>query len=400
MARRTTDAIACALLVGALGAGVTARAAETESAAAFAEVSDLFAMRCTRCHGGADPKMGLSLEAERIYRSTVNVPSRSNQRIARVAPGDPRSSLLYLKLLPPGEGNYRGPRMPMGEPWLSDDELAVVRRWIESFPKEAWGPPAAPEAAGVQPAAPAFHDSYLAHLPTPDMLGRGMLEFRFLHRFRGSAKDAGSANLYGLDSGAWASLGLTYGIGDNLQAGLRRTELHKDYEAFLKTSLIDQRPAGSPVALSVYASAARHKQPDSINRNRYAAQLVLARRFSDRLSLMLVPTYVTRTNYLDESDRRGTGAVGAGAEFRLNSYLALTGEWIAQVSGVDNAYQSASIGLSVRTANHAFQVLLTNTTGAHTDLYAPGGDLDWGDGQFRIGFNISRTFDLFPAAHP
>ena len=100
---------------------------------------------------------------------------------------------------------------------------------------------------------------------------------------------------------------------------------------------------------------------------------------------------VPRTNDLDAQDRRGTGAVGAGAEWRLGLRYALTGEWIVQASGVEAPFQSASLGFSMATARHVFHLILTNTQGHHTDLYAPGGDLDARDGRFRLGFNISRT---------
>src|SRR5207249_10220753 len=67
--------------------------------------------------------------------------------------------------------------------------------------------------------------------------------------------------------------------------------------------------------------------------------------FRSRLSLMAVPTYVTRTDGLDPEDGRGTGAVGAGAELRVGSRYAVTGEWVVQTSGVQDPFQSASLGL-------------------------------------------------------
>jgi hypothetical protein len=66
--------------------------------------------------------------------------------------------------------------------------------------------------------------------------------------------------------------------------------------------------------------------------------------------------------------------------------------------GVEAPFQSLSVGYSVATARHAFHLLLSNTAGAHTDLYAPGGDLDVSENHFRIGFNISRTFQARSAA--
>jgi hypothetical protein len=61
---------------------------------------------------------------------------------------------------------------------------------------------------------------------------------------------------------------------------------------------------------------------------------------------------------------------------------------------VEAPFQSLSVGYSVATARHVFHLILSNTAGAHTDLYAPGGDLDVEENHFRIGFNISRTYQV------
>jgi len=332
----------------------------------------------------------MSLEIGRIYRSSVNVRARTEPRLLRVAPRAPEQSLLYLKLLPPDEAHYRGPRMPLSMNPLGPEEIALVRRWIEAFPADRWGAPRAAEAS-ARPLR-TFHDSALVNLPTSDPLGRHTLEFRILHRFKAPVRDAGSYDFYGLDGAASISIGLAYGLGETVEVGLRRTNLQHDYEGYSKWVLIQQGAAGAPLSLALRGSVSNLRERFGFNRNRYGAQAVLARRFGDHLSLMLVPTYVTRTNYLDETDTRGTGAVGVGGEWRLSSKWAVTGEWIAQLSGVQNDFQSGSVGFSIATARHAFHIFVTNNQGDHTDLYVPGGDLDLRDGNFRLGFNISRTF--------
>jgi len=342
------------------------------------------------CHLGPDAKQGLRLEIGQIYRSSVNVRARTEPRQLRVTPRTPAQSLLYLKLLPPDEAHYRGPRMPLSMDPLSADEIAQVRRWIEAFPADRWGAPPAAEAAVRPPRT--FHDSALVNLPTSDPLGERTLEFRILHRFKAPAREAGSHDFYGLDTDAWVSIGLAYGLGDTVEVGLRRTNLEHDYEAYSKWVPIRQGPGRAPLSLALRGSFSDLRETTAFNRNRYGAQAILARRFGDHLSLMLVPTYVTRTNYLDGADTRGTSAIGVGGEWRLNPKMAVTGEWIAQLSGVQNEFQSGSVGFSIATARHAFHVFATNTTGAHTDLYVTGGDVKLRDGGFRLGFNISRTF--------
>lgn len=366
-----------------------------DETAAFAQASRLLHSRCAMpgCHAGPDAVHGMRMEAEQIYRSTVNVRARTDPRLLRVAPGAPEQSLLYLKLLPQEQGHYRGPRMPLSMDPLTEEQIALVRQWIESFPAELWGhpPAAAPEAARVR----TFQDSTLANLPTLDSLGVGVLEFRILHRFKPSAPDVGGQGLYGLDGGAWISFGLAYGLTESLEIGLRRINLQRDYEGFVKGALLRQRQGGTPVSLALRGSvsSARDDSSGIANRDRYAAQAIVARRFGKSLSVMLVPTYVTRTNYQDAADRSGTGAVGLGAEWDLSPKHAITAEWVAQTSGAKARYQGTTLGFSVATARHVFHLLATNVQGTHTDLYVPGGDLDPRH-DFRLGFNISRTYSL------
>lgn len=384
--RRTTNSLLFILL--ALPAG---QAHAQEESAAFAPAGRLLQSRCAMpgCHAGPQAMRGLRLEATEIYRSTVNVHARTDSRFLRVAPGAPDRSLLFLKLLSPHEGKYRGPRMPLSMQPLKEDEIVLVRQWIESFPADLWGHPPAEELAAS--AARTFQDAYLANLPTSDPLGRRTLEFRIVHRFKAAAAAAGSHGLYGLDSGAWISLDLGYGLNDRLDLGLRRTNFDTSYEGYAKLALLKQARGVSPLSLSLRGSVSDVRETGRVNRTRLAAQAILARRFGDRISLMLIPGYVTHTDDLHGDVTGGTAAIGGGAEWRLTTRVALTGEWVAQTAGLKAPFQSGSIGISMATARHVFHLLLTNTPGSHTDQYMPGGDLDAGNNQYRLGFNISRT---------
>jgi hypothetical protein len=358
----------------------------------FARVGPLLQSRCALpgCHLGPDARVGLRLEVGQIYATAVNVRARTQSRVLRVVPRSPEQSLLFLKLLPSDQGHYRGPRMPLSMDPLTAEDIALVRTWIEAFPADRWPRPPSTEPAALSPRT--FHDSTLVNLPTSDPLGRHTLEFRILHRLTSPVREAGSHEFFGLDSDAWVSIGLAFGLGETVDVGLRHTNLQHDFEAYSKWVPIRQNPGGAPVSLALLGSISNLREPTGVNRNHYGAQAVLARRFGHHLSLMLVPTYVTRTNYLDAVDLRGTGAIGVGGEWRLNSRMAVTGEWVAQLSGVQNDFQSGSIGFSIATARHAFHVFATNTVGAHTDLYVTGGDIKLRDGDFRLGFNISRIF--------
>ena len=87
---------------------------------------------CSSCHnpnGGAFRQVGLDLSTAGSYDSIVGVASREKPGVMRVAPGDPDNSYLLHKL--EGRTDIIGGRMPNRGPFLSDGQLAIIKRWIE-----------------------------------------------------------------------------------------------------------------------------------------------------------------------------------------------------------------------------------------------------------------------------
>ncbi len=388
--RLSASVFVCALVLLA-DAGQAQGADSGEHLEAYRAAAAVLAARCTSCHAGPRAEMGLRLGEDVLYRASVGVTARSDRRRRLVDPGSPESSLLYLKLLDPGQGGYSGPRMPMNGPPLSAGEIETVRRWIESFPGELWGPRPVPVADSERPRA--FPDTQLAQMRSAELLTPGMLQFRILHRFKQEAGEAGASELYGLDGGAEISIGLSYGFGERFEAGLRRGSFGQALEAHGKFALADQA-RGAPVSAALVLSASRLGDESLANRDRVGAQLPVSRRFGERFSLLVTPAWSSHTNWLDPADARGTSAIAVGGVYKLNSFLSLTGEWIHPLSGVSDRYDAVTLGLAVGTSKHVFHLMVTNSTGLHDDLSLPGGDLDFAGGDFRLGFNISRLFDL------
>jgi cytochrome c553 len=390
MARKTTEL----LLVVLLSASSILAAGEASSPA-FERAAKIFESRCTSCHGGAEPEKGLNLERHAIYRSTINKPARSDRRKLLISPNRVAESYLYQRLLPKAQGDYRGPRMPLHHDPLPDSELAQIVSWIESFPTQQWGEPTTLQASSTPRSAPAeFHSTHLTNLPTAATVPAENLEFRFLHRFRPSVDAAGSKGLWGLDGGANVSLGLSYGLGERWELGLRRTNVDRQWELYGKWAALRQRPGGAPISLAIVAGGARDGEDSNAFDTHYHAGAIVQRAFGRHLAVELVPLYVTRTNIQDPADDRATSSIGVGALWRVNDVVGVTVEWVPQLSGPKAKYQGASLGFSIGTARHSFHIVLTNTPYAHPSQYIPGADLDWGEGDFRLGFNITRTFGL------
>lgn len=105
----------------------------------FARIqTEIFAVSCTSCHGGATPRAGMRLEADSAYAHLVGVTPRRAGAVAagllRVTPGDPLNSLLFHKLAGwdsthHAPADYGNP-MPSGQGSLSYGQIEYIRRWI------------------------------------------------------------------------------------------------------------------------------------------------------------------------------------------------------------------------------------------------------------------------------
>jgi len=104
----------------------------TSDSSLFAAVQSIFTGNCafSECHAGATPQQGMNLSAGQAYSNIVGVASNEVPRLLRVAPSDPDSSYLVLKV----EGKAGlvggvGTQMPLGGA-LSQAQIDTIRAWI------------------------------------------------------------------------------------------------------------------------------------------------------------------------------------------------------------------------------------------------------------------------------
>ena len=87
---------------------------------------------CTGCHTnvGRTPAAGLNLADATTYAAIVNRPSLAKPGALFVIPGDPANSYLVQKI--EGAPGIVGQRMPRTSgPFLTDNQIFIIRRWIE-----------------------------------------------------------------------------------------------------------------------------------------------------------------------------------------------------------------------------------------------------------------------------
>lgn len=95
----------------------------------FSSIQDnILTPKCVNlgCHPPAGP---MSLQKGVAYGNLVNQPSAYG--MPRVDPGNAENSALYLKVI--GDPRVGGPsaRMPLGGPPLSQEEINVIKQWID-----------------------------------------------------------------------------------------------------------------------------------------------------------------------------------------------------------------------------------------------------------------------------
>ncbi len=233
----------------------------------------------------------------------------------------------------------------------------------------------------------------------------GQLDFRISHRF-GEVK-SGIYNYFGLDQ-ANIHFGLEYGITDWLMAGFGRGTYEKTYDGLLKFTLLKQSKGKRtmPVSLSYLASTAintlKWEGPGDLNfwdRVSYVHQLLIARKFSERFSLEINPTFVHRNMVGTELDPNDLFAAGIGARFKLTKRLSLNTEYYYSIPPVhdyrsEKTFNPLSVGVDIETGGHVFQIHLTNSLAMIEKGFIGETTGKWTDGGIHIGFNISRVFAL------
>jgi len=369
------------------------------------------------CHSGKYPAAGHNFEPDKFAAAVVDAPSQEMPGLKIVDTATPEKSYLLAKIK--GEPGIVGQRMPAHRDPLSEEQIRQIEDWIKSLGTGTPGadrpsrpilldrgpaldsPPVPHDGAGQasEPkgfSKPAFWGTRLVNLPTTTTLGKGEFLFRISHRFQPPVS-AGWDSLYGFDGPAFILFSFGYGITDNLMVTMGRSKLYQEWELYADWVLAEQGKTKSlpfSATLHVGGNLVSQDEPKGAEwsgRFRFNALLSLAYQLNNRLSFLLVPAYASNTNFWEPSSK-GTFALGIGGRFRVFDDISLIAEWVPRLAGYKDSYSGWGLGVEKKIGGHVFQFFVTDSIGLTASQYLPGGDLKLGDRDFRIGFNIFRTF--------
>ena len=249
----------------------------------------------------------------------------------------------------------------------------------------------------------AFKSSRVIMSHSMEMLRPGVLDFRILHRFGNI--NQGLSEFFGLDQ-ATIRLGLDYGITNNLTVGIGRGTLKKEVDGFIKWRAIQQStgPKSLPFSLVAVAGStivgAPWSDPNRKNyfssRVGYYGQAIIGRKFSENLTLQLMPTMLHRNFVETSADPNDLYAAGIGGRMKLTKRISLNVDYYYVVNQNDlrDVHNPLSIGFDIETGGHVFQLHFTNAVGMNERAFLTETTNDWGKGDIQFGFNISRAFQI------
>ncbi len=424
MKRRIVSFFAAALLssafLPALGSAPAPQAKDVP-----ADVMAIIKQNCSvsGCHQGKYPAAWLNMEPDQFLTSVIDKPSQEAPGRKIVNTADPAASYLLAKIK--GEAGISGKRMPLNRDPLATEQIQKIEAWTQSLKKGpaenvedslSESPRSGPfigssgekpeirqseavQASKVQPrgfSKPAFWGTRIINLPTTTTIGRGEFLFRISHRFQPPIS-SGWDSFFGLDGPAFILFSFGYGISDNLTLTLGRSKLYQEWELYADWLIFEQgekSPIPLSAALHIGGNLVTQDEPADVDwsgRFRFGALLSLSYQASNAFSVLVVPAFSSNTNFW-ENPSEGTFSLGLGGRFMFLPDLSLIAEWIPVLAGFKDTTNGWGVGLEKKIGGHVFQFFVTNSLGITASQFVTGGDLKLQDGDFRLGFNIFRTF--------
>jgi Membrane bound beta barrel domain (DUF5777) len=268
-----------------------------------------------------------------------------------------------------------------------------------------------------------WNDERLIGSPTTKTVAPGFMEVYFMHRFdnMGGASGGGFHTFYGFDDVSDVLFGFDFGITKRFMLGICRSKERELIDLYGKYRLIDQQAGGSPISLAIYedlgitpqdtttlynGSSEGESQRNIADRFSYLTQVIISTRINEHISLEVIPTLSYRDHILETPnlnnttyDENAIPAIGFAGRYMFNKTFGIVAEYYYIISKyrTDNPtayYDILSAGIEVNTGGHVFEINISNTPGLNGNNAIPYTTGDWLKGGFKLGFTISRNFNI------
>lgn len=266
---------------------------------------------------------------------------------------------------------------------------------------------------------PAFESATLIDNPTNVLFNKNTLEVQMSHRF--GLINGGTNDLVGFWAASNIRIGLSYAIHERLTIGYGTTKFDRLQDFNWKVGILRQtRSNKMPVSVTYYGNFVIDARPKDAELNgssvsrfanlsdrySYFNQLIIARRFSPKLSLQIAPS-ISHYNVVLNTMRNDMVAIAFGGRYKISDQTSIMVDYSQPITKFlkDNPPPGISFGVEFATSAHSFQIFFTNYNGIvpqknymfnQNNGFGAGEFKPFGKrgGEFLVGFNITRNYNF------
>lgn len=256
----------------------------------------------------------------------------------------------------------------------------------------------------------AFKSLKIINLESTKLAAKGDFYLVVAHRF--DYVKNGFDDFFGMDN-ANTQIKFLYGVNDWLTVHAARSGFQETYDLGVKYRLKSQIKNGFPFAIVGFSSIAVNselKKEDYpllkfANRLSYVTQILISRKFTEKLSLEIAPSYFHENTVRDILDTNNQPiipnpqnnsqfALGLGGRYKFAKRWSVNIDYAAHLNRAsESIYKNPlSIGVDLETGGHVFQMHFTNSRAMHESGYLGQTSGDWSKGEIAFGFNLVRVF--------
>ena len=271
-----------------------------------------------------------------------------------------------------------------------------------------------------------FKAGKIINMQSTETVKAKTMDFKVTHRFGniGTASGGGPHTLFGFDNSTDIRISFDFGITDKLTLGVGRSKQKELIDGLVKYKLLSQTIDNHiPVSIVFYGNMSYTPQEaalfysgmgessefkkNDIHRFSYTSQLLIARKFNSKFSMELAPSFQHRNFVLasintanDSKETNELISLAAGFRLKITKRMAIITDYYYTFSKYrkNNTaslfYQPLAIGIEIETGGHVFNINFTNASGIMENNYIPNTTDNWLKGGYKLGFNISRVFNI------
>ena len=257
-----------------------------------------------------------------------------------------------------------------------------------------------------------FKGVRLINSQSVEIPGKGELIWIFAHRF--GSMENGLYDVFGFDR-ATLRMGFEYTLPtDNICIGIGRSTYRKTVDGFIKAKVLRQQTGvkNIPFTVTLFSGMAYsndrafvpNEEASTPSRLSYVNQILLARKFSNSVSLQLMPTVIHKNLVKTANEQNTFFSMGVGGRVKLSRRISLNAEYFGLIPNQEvpqalghSVKNTFAVGFDIETGGHVFQLQFTNAIAMYdggyvsettSDFLAPNG------AGVHFGFNFTRTFSF------